>query len=174
MDPVRRNLAVISAVHRSRTCRGTSASTADEAGQLTSLHPVHSAFGFLPILCRYWADPAQWPARSWWTSTAENRSRSTTGVGRRSPIKSRYHPLGRCLQILDFAALAAARTTVLTSTGTFSSPARRLAGSLAGRSGTGPTGGAVGGHPRRQTGEGLPNVDCELLSLLRGPLSQSC
>ena len=53
-------------------------------------------------------------------SRSPRSSRSTTSGGRRSPIRSRYHPLGRCLQTPAFATLAAARTTVLTSTGTSS------------------------------------------------------
>ena len=114
----------MSAGHRSRTWLGVSCSSL-QRGQNPPRHAGlrhcgHSGTGILPIRCRYWVEPAQWPALSWWTSTERKRSRPITGGGTVVPIRWRNQPWGRWLAVRVLAILATALCTVRVSTGTAS------------------------------------------------------
>ena len=106
----------MSAGYRSRTWLGVSCSSLPRHAGLR--HCGHSGTGVLPIRCRYWVEPAQWPALSWWTSTEKKQSRPITGGGTVVPIRWRNQPWGRWLAVRALAILAAAVCTVRVSTGT--------------------------------------------------------
>ena len=64
------------------------------AGMVMRLPAGVGRIGIRSIRCKYRQEPDQCPARSWWMSTAEDRSPATTGGGMRSPMRERYHPSG--------------------------------------------------------------------------------
>ena len=115
---------------RIRTCCGVSASSPHTwhraAGQSVSAQPGQSAVGRRPIRWRYWVDSLQWPARSWWMSTAASRLSVRTGVGRVCSVNmDRYQPSGQLSCQERRMVLATARVMLRTSRGRWSGRARR-------------------------------------------------
>ena len=120
-QPPSRRRRPVRAGQRSSTCRGVSASPLQRrhraAGQVTIGQWMQLGVGWRPIRRRYCTEPLQWPARSWWASTATCLSTATTGPARWAPIIDLNQPSGQLLCQLEMAARETAFVIVPTSTG---------------------------------------------------------
>ena len=103
MVPRYLNRVLIRAGQRRSTCSGVSASSRQTEqmadGQCLSSHWVQTLEGACPTLCRHCVELVQWPALSWWTSTAVALFPPATGRGRREPISRWYHPAAQARMV---------------------------------------------------------------------------
>ena len=98
--------------HSARASNGMS-------GSQRPRQPGQVAVGRGPTQWRYWVDALQWPARSWWMSTAASRLFSRTGPGRVCSRKmERYQPPSQLSCQERRMVLVAARVMLRTSRGT--------------------------------------------------------
>ena len=109
--------------HWSMMCSGVSASSLQTihrpSRHAMPLHcSVHSGLGFRLIRWIFCAEPDQWPARSWCSSTAVSRGVSLgCGSGRWLLFRVFYQPTGHSRTDVALVARSAARYMVWTSTG---------------------------------------------------------